>query len=66
MPGFNARCEGELVTPTAAALLAACVTGWTEWPAMRGSRVGYGAGTRDRKDRANLVRLVLGTSTRDS
>jgi uncharacterized protein (DUF111 family) len=59
-PGFS----GEVVTPTGAALL----RGFTEmlpsqlgrWPAMIPRAIGYGAGTKDFADRANVVRLVLG------
>lgn len=52
--------EGELVTPTGAALVAALAEpGWM--PAMRIEAVGYGAGTRDPETHANVVRVVLGS-----
>jgi len=53
--------EGELVTPTGAAILAATATA-APLPEMRIAAVGYGAGTRPLRDRPNLLRLVLGES----
>ncbi|MHB8340346.1 MAG: nickel pincer cofactor biosynthesis protein LarC [Mycobacteriales bacterium] len=52
--------DGELLTPTGAALLATCVTAWTQLPAMTIDAVGVGAGSRDVADRPNVVRLVVG------
>ncbi len=50
--------QGELVTPTGAAILA--TLGVFERPAMRIQAVGYGAGGRDPADRPNVLRLWLG------
>ena len=50
----------EMATPTGAALLATLVTDWGSLPALRPSATGYGAGTRDPQEVANVVRLVLG------
>ena len=36
---------------------------WGPLPALRVAGTGVGAGSRDRPDRANVVRAVLGTST---
>lgn len=52
--------EGELATPTGVALVVALATGQGPMPAMRVTRHGVGAGTRDPADRPNVVRLVLG------
>jgi pyridinium-3,5-bisthiocarboxylic acid mononucleotide nickel chelatase len=50
---------GELTTPTGAALLKAlCRVGAV--PPMVVERVGYGVGTKDFKDRANVLRASLG------
>ena len=49
----------ELVTPTGAALLAALARPGRP-PAQRLVAQGYGAGTRDPKDRPNVVRALLG------
>ena len=59
-PVVGVEVEAELVTPTGAALAATLADAWGEIPAMRIERVGYGAGTADFKERANLVRLLLG------
>lgn len=62
LQGFSVRYddgEGELVTPTGAAIVAAL--GQSGLPAgFRIERVGYGAGSRTLADRPNLLRLVLG------
>jgi uncharacterized protein (TIGR00299 family) protein len=51
---------GELCTPTGAALLLAHVDTWSAQPPMRVATQGFGAGTRDTKGRANVVRLLIG------
>jgi uncharacterized protein (TIGR00299 family) protein len=50
----------ECTTPTGAALLAALVDDWGPLPAMRPSRVGVGAGSRDPDGTPNVLRLVVG------
>jgi hypothetical protein len=50
----------ELTTPTGAALLAALADSCGPLPAMRPTVVGYGAGTRELADRANVVQVVIG------
>jgi uncharacterized protein (TIGR00299 family) protein len=52
--------DGELCTPTGAALLAAIATSWGQLPPMAIRSGGYGAGTRDTPDHANVVRVVAG------
>jgi uncharacterized protein (TIGR00299 family) protein len=54
----------ELVTPTGAALVAALATSFGPFPGMVPRQIGYGAGTRDPEELPNLVRVVLGESTR--
>jgi uncharacterized protein (TIGR00299 family) protein len=60
--GFTIRGEGsgELVTPTAAAIFAAVGLPSDRIPTMTVDAVGYGAGTRDPADRANVVRVIIG------
>ncbi len=53
--------EGELTTPTGAAILAALVDDFGPLPAMTIDAVGYGAGQKD-FEHANLLRLVVGES----
>jgi len=52
--------EGELTTPTGAAILAAVVDRFGPLPPLRIRAVGYGAGTRELRDRPNLLRAVVG------
>ena len=52
--------EGELTTPTGAAILAALVDSFGPLPPMRVAAIGYGAGTRQLRDRANVLRAVAG------
>jgi pyridinium-3,5-bisthiocarboxylic acid mononucleotide nickel chelatase len=52
--------HGELTTPTGAAILAAVVDRFGPLPPMRLRAVGYGAGTRELPDRANVLRVTLG------
>jgi uncharacterized protein (TIGR00299 family) protein len=59
-PVFGVALEAELVTPTGAALAATLTDEWGPLPAMTLRQVGYGAGTADFPERANLVRVVLG------
>lgn len=62
--GFVTRLgdgEGEMVTPTGAAIVATVATQDTV-PPLRIDKVGYGAGERALSDRPNLLRLVLGES----
>jgi pyridinium-3,5-bisthiocarboxylic acid mononucleotide nickel chelatase len=52
--------KGELTTPTGAAILAAVVTSFGAPPPMRLQAQGFGAGTREFADRANVLRVILG------
>jgi len=51
---------GELATPTGLAVLRALASECEDLPSMLVDAVGMGAGTRDRPDRANVVRVVVG------
>ena len=59
MPVYAGDVEGELLTPTGAALLSALVTRWGPLPPMRLERIGSGAGKSD-PPRANVLRLFVG------
>ncbi len=54
--------QGELVTPTGAAIVAALADRFGPPPPMTLDRIGYGAGDRDDPDYPNLLRLFLGRS----
>jgi uncharacterized protein (TIGR00299 family) protein len=55
-----AEGEGELTTPTGAAIVAAVVDDFGPLPPMRVAALGYGAGTRELADRPNVLRVTLG------
>ena len=50
----------EVSTPTGVALMATLATGFGAMPAMSTVSVGYGAGTADTSERANVVQVVAG------
>jgi hypothetical protein len=59
---IGVELDAELVTPTGAALATGLADDWGPIPAMRLERDGFGAGTADFAERANLVRVLLGES----
>jgi pyridinium-3,5-bisthiocarboxylic acid mononucleotide nickel chelatase len=52
--------EGELCTPTGAALLAALAADWGPMPPMIVRSAGSGAGARDPASHANIIRVLVG------
>ena len=62
VPIYGGAIEGELCTPTGAALLRHFVQDFGGMPTLRVSRIGYGMGQKD-FERANCVRALLGEST---
>jgi uncharacterized protein (TIGR00299 family) protein len=50
----------ELTTPTGAAILKTVVDRFGPLPSMTIERIGHGAGTKDLKDRANMLRILVG------
>jgi uncharacterized protein (TIGR00299 family) protein len=52
--------DGELTTPTGAALLATLAQSFGPLPELRVERIGYGAGTRDLPQAPNLLRVFIG------
>jgi uncharacterized protein (TIGR00299 family) protein len=55
--------EMELTTPTGAAIAAALGQSFGPLPAMRIASTGYGAGDRDFKQHANVLRVLIGERT---
>jgi len=55
--------EGELTTPTGAALLKTLSSGFAETFSMRVEKVGYGAGNRTDGELPDLLRVLLGKAS---
>ncbi len=62
VPLASFDCEGELTTPTGAAIVAALVDEFGPLPAMTVEKIGYGAGQKDFQQ-PNILRLLVGEST---
>ena len=60
LPIYGGEVEGELCTPTGAALLKYFGTSFEQMPAMTIEKIGYGMGTKDFVQRPNCVRVLLG------
>lgn len=60
LPVFSSGVEGELVTPTGAAIVATLATHFGPIPHMTIEQIGYGAGSRDMPGHPNLARIMLG------
>lgn len=62
IPTYGGDVEGELCTPTGAALLRYFARSFGPMPAMTVEKIGYGVGTKE-FSRANMLRAMLGTRT---
>lgn len=60
IPLVELPIEGELTTPTGAAILSTLAESYGPMPAMRIERIGLGAGQKDLEEQGNVLRLVLG------
>ena len=60
IPLAESTVDMELTTPTGAAILATVVESFGSLPAMTIETIGLGAGTKDLKGQANLLRLFVG------
>src|SRR5277367_1053622 len=57
-PMFTSGITKELVTPTGAAIATTLATRYAEIPEMTLKAIGYGAGSADLKEKANVLRLL--------
>ena len=61
-PTYSSGIERELVTPTGAAIATTLATRYAAIPPMTLRTIGYGAGSTDLKEKANVMRLLIGDS----
>jgi len=59
-PAYGTDVDGELVTPTGAAILTSLAESFGPLPPMQVKKTGYGAGQRELADRPNVLRIILG------
>ncbi len=59
-PTYQIEFDGELTTPTAAAVLTTLSEDFVPIPEMEVTSVGYGAGTRETGPLPNVLRVILG------
>jgi hypothetical protein len=64
-PVKSVDVEGELVTPTGAAIVSTLSSKAVPFPTMAVKGIGYGMGRKEFPDRPNLLRLVLGEGSGD-
>lgn len=65
IPSYSGSCEGELCTPTGAALIKHFAGSVGRMPEMKVRSIGHGMGTKD-FEKANLVRAFLGEEDTES
>jgi len=59
-PTYSTGIEKELATPTGAAILAGTTTKYGPLPMMTVAKIGYGAGTAELAEQANVLRIFVG------
>lgn len=62
IPLIDVPVDSELTTPTGAAIVKTVVDRFGPMPEMTVQSIGYGAGTKDFPNRANMLRLFVGTA----
>jgi pyridinium-3,5-bisthiocarboxylic acid mononucleotide nickel chelatase len=66
IPVYSSGIEGEMVTPTGAAIIRTAASGFGEMPPMSIETIGYGAG-KSKFDIPNVLRVLIGqASTEDA
>jgi hypothetical protein len=62
VPTYSSGLDLELVTPTGAAVVTTLAHAFGAQPPMRTHAIGYGAGTADPREQANVLRILVGES----
>jgi len=65
VPFYSTDIQGELLTPTGAAIITTVCHEFGPIPQMKTEITGYGAGTRQYKDFPNVLRVMLGETEAD-
>jgi len=60
IPIYSSGVEGELVTPTGAAIVSTLAKSFGPLPPFKIERIGYGAGSKEFPEHPNVARLFLG------
>lgn len=66
VPIYSKDVEGELVTPTGAAIISTLAESYGPLPMMKIEKIGYGAGARDYPKFPNALRAVIGELEEDA
>ncbi len=66
VPIYSKEIEGELVTPTGAAIISTLAESYGPAPMMKIEKIGYGAGTRDYPKFPNVLRAIIGELEEDA
>lgn len=66
VPTYATDIQGELLTPTGAAIISTLCESYGAMPQMRVASVGYGAGGREYERFPNVLRVMLGESEGDA
>lgn len=62
VPTYSTGIQRELVTPTGAAIITTLASSFGPQPPMTTRAIGYGAGTAELAEQANVLRLLIGES----
>jgi pyridinium-3,5-bisthiocarboxylic acid mononucleotide nickel chelatase len=66
VPIYSKNVEGELVTPTGAAIISTLAESYGPMPMMKIEKIGYGAGTREYPKFPNALRAIIGEVEEDA
>ena len=66
VPFYSTDIQGELLTPTGAAIITTVCNEYGPIPKMTTESMGYGAGTREYKDFPNVLRVLFGETESDA
>ncbi|MBO0857101.1 MAG: nickel pincer cofactor biosynthesis protein LarC [Chloracidobacterium sp.] len=66
VPIYSKDVEGELLTPTGAAIISTLAESYGPMPMMKIEKIGYGAGTRDYPKFPNALRALIGELEEDA